>query len=58
MTERGTRRLEGAHLQLRRCESFIFVITSGLQPARDLLFELFPAQAAFKTKRPKHYAPA
>ncbi len=29
---------EGAQLQLRRWKSFKFVLTSRLQPARDLLF--------------------
>ncbi len=58
MTERGTRRFGGAQLQLRRCDSFIFFITSGLQPAKDLLFELFPAETSIQTKRPEHYAPA
>ena len=35
-------RFEGAHLQVRGCNGFIFVIPSGLQPARNLLFGVFP----------------
>ena len=34
-------RFEGAHLQVRRCKSFIFVIPNRLQSVRDPLFRLF-----------------
>ncbi len=30
---------EGAHLQVRRHKSFIFVIPNRLRPVRDLLFQ-------------------
>jgi hypothetical protein len=35
------KRFEGAQFQLRRQSSFVFVIPSGLQPARNLLFRFF-----------------
>jgi hypothetical protein len=39
-------RFEGAYLQVRRCQPFIFVIPNRLQPVRDLRFDLRNATLA------------